>query len=87
MRLHVIIKGHVQGVFFRDGLQGEAEVRSITGWVRNNADGTVEAVAEGEEKALKELLAYCQKGPSAASVESVKEDWSDGTGEFSDFTY
>ena len=56
-RLHLVIKGEVQGVFFRDYVNKSAI--GLTGWARNNPDGTVEVIAEGDEKELKK----CQKPP------------------------
>jgi acylphosphatase len=72
MRKRVVVHGSVQGVFFRDTMRRLAEQRSVGGWVRNNHDGTVEAVLEGEESALERLLAFAQEGPRGAQVERVE---------------
>lgn len=84
-RLHAIIEGYVQGVNFRANTKQRAEQRRITGWVRNNADGTVEVLAEGETAQLEGLLRYLHDGPPTAEVRSVKATWQEATGEFNDF--
>lgn len=75
----------MQGVFFRASTQREAKRLGLTGWVKNLPDGAVEFLAEGEEQELKELLAWAQRGPSAARVERVDSRWRSFTGEFVDF--
>jgi acylphosphatase len=72
MRKRVVVHGSVQGVFFRDTMRRLAEQRSVSGWVRNNPDGTVEAVLEGDESALERLLAFAHEGPRGARVERVE---------------
>lgn len=72
MRKRVVVHGSVQGVFFRDTMRRLAEQRSVDGWVRNNRDGTVEAVLEGDETALERLLAFAHEGPRGAQVERVE---------------
>jgi acylphosphatase len=72
MRKRVVVHGSVQGVFFRDTMRRLAEQRSVGGWVRNNRDGTVEAVLEGDESALERLLAFAHEGPRGAQVERVE---------------
>lgn len=84
-RLEATVFGHVQGVFFRDTTRKQARRRGITGWVRNEPDGTVSVVAEGEKEALESLVAFLQRGPSAAHVERVETTWQDASGEFSGF--
>ena len=71
MRRRVVIHGHVQGVFFRDSTQRLAERHGVAGWARNNRDGTVEAVFEGEPGAVERLVAFAHKGPRGAAVERV----------------
>ena len=71
MRKRVVVHGSVQGVFFRDTMRRLAEQHSVSGWVRNNRDGTVEAVFEGDERALDRLLAFAREGPRGAHVERV----------------
>jgi acylphosphatase len=72
MRKRVVVHGSVQGVFFRDTMRRLAEQRSVSGWVRNNRDGTVEAVLEGEEPALDGLLSFAHEGPRGARVDHVE---------------
>jgi acylphosphatase len=70
-RRRVTVHGLVQGVFFRDTVRRRARAASIAGWVRNNWDGTVEAVFEGEPEAVERLVDFCRKGPRGAQVEHV----------------
>jgi acylphosphatase len=67
----VVVHGLVQGVFFRDTVRRHAHSRNVAGWVRNNPDGTVEAVFEGEPAAVEQLVAFVHQGPRGASVERV----------------
>lgn len=84
-RLHLSIYGSVQGVFFRANAQSVASRLGILGWVKNNVDGSVEILAEGDPESLRTLAKWCKKGPSGATVENVKETWGVATGEFSGF--
>jgi acylphosphatase len=84
-RVHVVVHGLVQGVFYRASTRNEAVRRGLTGWVRNLPDGSVECVAEGDEAALQALVAWCHEGPPGARVERVVEKWADATGEFDRF--
>jgi acylphosphatase len=73
------IFGRVQGVSFRESMRERAEQLKVTGWVRNCADGTVEAVAQGDAFEVGRLIEWAQRGPDAARVEkvdieSVRED-------------
>lgn len=85
VRALVLISGRVQGVFFRSEMSREAEKQGVKGWVRNLPDGKVEAVFEGEEKSVKELLEFCRRGPSGAKVIKVDVTWENYTGEFRSF--
>jgi len=85
VRARVVISDGVQGVFFRQTTAYEAEKRGVTGWVRNLADGRVEAIFEGEEPNVKELVEYCRTGPRGARVTSVNVAWEPYTGEFETF--
>lgn len=69
--IRLLIRGHVQGVGFRDALQKEAARLGLTGWVRNRATGEVEALAQGGEQAVAALLAWARNGPPTARVERV----------------
>jgi acylphosphatase len=62
----------VQGVFFRDTTRRMAASRGVAGWVRNNPDGTLEAVFEGDADAVGSMVRFCEAGPSGASVERVE---------------
>jgi len=72
IRRRVTVSGDVQGVFFRDTCRREALSRGVAGWVRNRPDGTVEAVLEGEDGPVEEVLAWMRQGPSSASVTGVE---------------
>jgi acylphosphatase len=85
-RLHLLVAGRVQGVFYRQATADVAVRLGLRGQVRNLPDGRVEAVAEGERAALQELLEFCRRGPPAARVEGVEVTWGaavGGLGEFS----
>jgi len=72
IRRRVIVRGRVQGVFFRDTCRREARARRISGWVTNTDDGAVEAVFEGEPDAVQELLDWAGHGPSLAEVAGIE---------------
>jgi acylphosphatase len=69
----VVVHGDVQGVFFRESCRREAEAAGLTGWVCNHADGTVRAHFEGPAEAVRRLVDWARRGPSAAVVERVDE--------------
>ena len=85
-RIQVIVRGRVQGTFFRASTQREAKRLGITGWVRNRPDGSVEIVAEGDEDSIKALASWANHGPSAARVDNVDVRWRGYTGEFPEFS-
>ena len=85
-QLHAIVQGRVQGVGFRDFTQRRAAELGVTGWVRNQPDGTVEAVAEGDKATLERFLALLWRGPNAARVVRVEYDYHAATGRFSGFS-
>ena len=66
------ITGRVQGVAYRDWMVGAARTRGIVGWVRNRADGSVEALVAGPSDAVDALIASCGHGPPAARVDNVE---------------
>ncbi|HTN87428.1 MULTISPECIES: acylphosphatase [unclassified Sorangium] len=84
-QVQLFVRGRVQGVFFRASTQREAKRLGLTGWVKNRSDGSVEVLAEGEEDGLKELIAWANRGPSAARVERVDVRWRGFSGDFFDF--
>ena len=84
-RVHLYISGLVQGVFYRANTRDEARRLGLTGWVRNLPDGRVEAIVEGEEGRIKELIDWCHQGPPGAQVRDVEVRWEDYKGEFADF--
>ncbi len=85
IRARLIIKGRVQGVFFRDSTRREALNLGLTGWVKNRRDGSVEALVEGDEDKVKELISWCHQGPPAARVAEVIESQEEAQGDFDSF--
>lgn len=84
-RLHVLIKGRVQGVGFRAFVLEHAMRLEVKGWVRNTWDGNVEVLGEGDRTALENLLDLLDPGPRGGFVENLNPEWSQGSGEFSTF--
>lgn len=80
---HLLIRGQVQGVWFRESMRYQAEALGITGWVRNRRDGAVEAMVQGEEDAVQAIIAWAHRGPDAARVDKV--EIGEGWGEFAAF--
>ena len=81
----IIVRGRVQGVFFRDSTRRKANELGLVGTVRNLPDGAVEIVAEGSSGSLEALVQWCRVGPPAAEVEDVRTTNHVATGEFNDF--
>lgn len=69
--VHLRIKGRVQGVFFRKSAQDKARELGLTGWIRNNPDGTVETVAKGDRE--EEFVEWCNKGPVGSEVRDIEK--------------
>jgi len=88
MRKQVTLKvyGKVQGVFFRDSSRAEAQELGLRGWVKNETDGTVEIMAEGDDKDLIKFIEWCKYGPDHAEVEKVEVKWEKFSGQFDDFS-
>jgi acylphosphatase len=71
VRRHVIARGRVQDVWFRGSTQEQARARGVDGWVRNQRDGSVEAVFEGSPEAVEALVTWCREGPRSARVDAL----------------
>lgn len=84
-RLHLIISGDVQGVGFRAWVRQRVQNTSITGWVKNCPDKTVEILAEGLREDLDDLRVACDHGPDLSLVKKMQITWLDATGEFTRF--
>lgn len=85
IRVRLIIQGRVQGVWFRESTRRQAEILGAFGWVRNLADGSVEALIEGPRDRVERLIAWCHKGPEAAQVTRVSRQEEPYTGRYDDF--
>ena len=84
-RLHALVSGRVQGVYYRAFVLDEARQLGLSGLVRNLPDGRVEVTAEGPQSALRSLVARLRTGPPDALVAAVGEDWQEPTGAHADF--
>ena len=80
-RAHVVVHGAVQGVFFRVETRDRARSLGVGGWVRNAADGSVEAVFEGEDERVESMVDWCSRGPHGARVDEVDVTWAEPRGE------
>ncbi len=85
VKVHVLITGRVQGVFFRSKTRNEAKKYDVNGWVRNLHDGRVEAVFEGKKEDVNKLVDFASKGPSGAKVLDLNIEWQNYSGKFKDF--
>ena len=85
VRARAIISGRVQGVFFRMETKRAADRIGVFGSVRNLKDGAVEAVFEGDQERVNDILIWCRQGPPHADVTDVTATWGEYTGEFSGF--
>ncbi|MFH1445219.1 MAG: acylphosphatase [Nanoarchaeota archaeon] len=74
-RAHIFISGKVQGVFFRSFVKSQAKLYEINGWVKNLRDGRVEAVFEGEDYKIEEIIDSCRKGSFGSEVKNVEVEW------------
>jgi len=86
IRAHVFFAGVVQGVFFRANTVKCAQMLGLTGWVRNTADGRVEAIFEGDDEAVEEVIDWCATKQPYAKVKSKEVKMSEATGEFEMFS-
>jgi acylphosphatase len=80
---HLIIHGRVQGVYFRESMRQRARQFGVTGWVRNRADGTVEAMVQAETEAVTAIIEWASHGPDAANVTDLESK--DGDGNYTAF--
>jgi acylphosphatase len=71
--VHVVVRGRVQGVGYRAWVEDQATLNGLEGWVRNRADGGVEAVFAGPAQDVAEMVAACRNGPAASRVDGVSE--------------
>ncbi len=85
VRVHVVISGRVQGVFFRMETKQAADDFNVSGWVKNNRDGTVEAVFEGNKESVDSVVNWCGTGPPYSKVSTVDVVEEDYKGEFRGF--
>ena len=86
VRVHIWVKGRVQGVGFRAHVDySAAQIGGLTGWVRNVGYDTVEAVAEGERDKVELFIEKMKQGPRMSRVDESRVEWEDATGEFSEF--
>ena len=85
IRAEVTISGRVQGVWFRQSTCDVARQNHLTGWCRNNPEGTVTAIFEGETVAVESVIEWCKRGPKLAKVTDIAIKRSPARGEFSSF--
>ena len=85
IRTRIVISGRVQGVYFRASARDMARAHGVFGWVRNRAEGDVEALVEGEEAAVQAFITWCKEGPPGAYVTNVQLIPEAYTGEFTGF--
>lgn len=80
-RTRVVVRGMVQGVFFRVAARDRARSLGVAGWIQNRPDGSVEAVFEGEDDPVDSMIDWCRRGPSGADVQDVEVTAEDPRGE------
>ena len=85
VRAHLLISGRVQGVAYRYSFRREAKDLGLTGWVRNLDNGSVEAIIEGEEGEVDQMVEWCRQGPPGARVTSMEVQRGIARGEFAWF--
>ena len=76
-KIHVMISGKVQGVFFRISAQDKANELNLTGWVKNIFNNAVEIIAEGDREELSKLTGWLQLGPPNAAIDKISIEWSE----------
>lgn len=84
-RVHLLIRGRVQGVYFRQSMMETAEKNNVLGWVQNLPDNRVEAILEGNDSNVDAVIEWANFGPAGAVVDELKITEENYIGEFSDF--
>jgi acylphosphatase len=84
-RVHLLIRGRVQGVYFRQGMMETAEKNNVLGWTRNLSDGRVESILEGNDSNVDAVIEWAYFGPAGAVVDELKITEENYIGEFSNF--
>jgi acylphosphatase len=85
IRAHIVVNGKVQGVYFRQNTQRVCSRYGVTGWISNQADGSVETVLEGDRDSVEKVIEWCKVGPPNARVEEFDLRYDRYTGEFQGF--
>ena len=85
IRAHIIVRGKVQGVYFRQNAQRICNEYGVTGWVLNANDGSVEAILEGSKNSVEDAISWFKAGPPNAHVEKIELSYDKYSGEFQDF--
>jgi acylphosphatase len=85
IQANIIITGMVQGVVFRWFIKERADDLGVTGWVKNQPDGSVKILALGERNKIKELITAAEQGPRFAQIADIKVDWQKPKNKFTDF--
>lgn len=83
--VRLLIRGKVQGVYYRYNMQQVAKKNSVVGWVRNLSDGKVEALLEGSKEEVNKVIEWSKMGPENARVDEVKVDYEQYVGNYKDF--
>ena len=76
-RAEVVVRGAVQGVFFRVETRDRARSLGLAGWVRNAPDGSVEAAFEGQDERVESMVEWCRRGPRGARVDDLEVTWTE----------
>jgi len=84
-RVHLLVSGKVQGVFFRQALKVVAKNNNVLGWVRNLKDGRVEAILEGDNKSINSVIEWTRIGPAHSHVDDIEASNEEFKNEFSTF--
>jgi len=84
-RVRIVVRGRVQGVWFRESAKQAAQALELAGTVRNLSTGEVEIVAEGPRNRLEALAVWARRGPDMAHVEGIEVDYAEATGRLVEF--